>query len=308
MSEARRMCGAVALVVVLILVPLLSGGASGHAPRSASTTVTAILQSPGRITEQDNFTISMQVASPANIVQVFFTFCQLTNGLCYLPIVMNPQPNNWFNGTTNRMAAYHGMLDGIRAGYNITINYQDGSNATYPSIPNQFGGLAVSEILATREWVYEMVVSPQVYGLSGSVHDQSTGAAVVGADVTLSPGNGTTTVSGTGGAYSFVGLPNGTYTLSVTKAGYQFNSLTVAIAGKTAVQNVAITNVSTPAHAAHGAWWGFFTTPLGVAVLVGVLVAVVLAAVGATSMSRKKKREERGSAAESESASPPNAP
>src|SRR5579863_8734873 len=175
---------------------LLVGSAAAtlpQGPHPAANPAVEIYQT-GYITEQGNFTVSMQVTSTTGIHFVFFTFCQLSSPVCYTPVIMTLHGSNTYSGTTNRMSSYLGMVEGVHAGYNITIQYSDGSNVTEPNLPNTFTNLTLAQEVG-GEYMFEMTVSPQLYGFSGVVDDSTTGAAVAGAAVSLSPGNNTSTTT-----------------------------------------------------------------------------------------------------------------
>ena len=311
MRGLHRAGGIVVLAALLLVLAALPALGTAPAPKVTPATVTAIVQSPGRITEQDSFTVALHVTSPANIAQVYFNFCQLGNGVCYVPpVTMALQANNWFNGSTHRMATYHGMTVGRVAGYNITISYTDGSNSTFPQLPNQFAGLTVNHTV-TNEYVYEIVVSPDVYGLSGTVRDAGTGQPVSGANLSLGSGTGSSTVTSSTGTYSFGALTNGTYAVAVTKAGYDPSSFSVKIAGQPITQDVTISlNGSTPhSHPSEGAKtsaWGFLATPTGIA-SVGI-VSVVVVALAALLLLRRRKANPPPPSRSPGGASPPAKP
>jgi len=279
--------GWAALAASAVLLGLVVGGAAPHPSSGAVPTVLALYQTPDNITEQSNFSVYLQVTDASNIQQVYFTFCQLTSSLCYLPITMVPAAGNWFVGTTNPMTEYPGMTVGVEAGYNITILYNDNTNTTEPAIPNPFNNLTVAQTV-TGEYVYKMVVADHVYGLTGTVTDLATGVGVAGANVTLSPGPARTTRTDAAGVYSFSGVSNGTYTVSVTVGGFRTNNVTVAIDGQSAVQNVQLTNSAAPASPSTGGT-GFFSSALGLWLMAFVVGLIVVVAFVAYAMSRRKR-------------------
>ncbi|MCI4324336.1 MAG: carboxypeptidase-like regulatory domain-containing protein [Thermoplasmata archaeon] len=278
-----------ALGAVVLLVAM--SGSLAQSPHASEWAVLAIDQT-NYTTEQSTFTVSIEVASPASVTLAYFTFCQLSSPVCYKPVEMTLQGTNWFEGTTQRMATYDGMTVGVHAGYNITIDYANSTNVTEPNLPNSFSSLTVAQEVG-GEYMFEMSVENQLYGLSGDVSDSGSHAGVAGASVALTPGNGTTSVTTSSGAYSFSGLANGTYTVAVTKAGYPTSSTTVTVAGQNEVQNIALTNASAPMQnpstksSGNGAL-GFLTSASGLIMLGVVAVVVVLGAVFAVSMSRKR--------------------
>lgn len=282
--QGRRAVRLLAVAAVLsLLVPL---GTAGAAPRpSAPVDVLSIVQSKD-VSANSTFTIAMQVADASAISFVYFTFCQLTSPVCYLPVQMSAHASNWFNGTTKPMTSYPGMTPGTVAGYNITIQFTNGTNYTEPRLPNPFSALKVTTSV-TGEYMYEMSVRTQVYTLSGLVTDAVTGAPVVGATVTLSPGSNTT-LTGTSGGYAFTGLANGTYQISVTRAGYDAGSTSVQILNQNASKNVALTNATTSVgkggtpKSSTGASSG--TTVL----YVGAAVAIVVIGIGAALVVRRR--------------------
>jgi hypothetical protein len=231
------------IAVAFVLLLPLAGTAVGQAPHIYSVQVVTIDQSRN-LTAQSTMTISMQLSSAANIQFVYFTFCQLTSPVCYTPVVMAPQASNWFVGTTKPMTNYSGMTPGVRAGYNITIEFTDNSTITEPQLPNAFSNLTVVTSVS-GEYMFEVTVRPQVFDLGGVVTDSATGAGIAGATVALSPGGNSTVTSGTGG-YAFSNLFNGTYTVSVTVGGYSSTSARVVVAGQSQVKNFALTNPNAP--------------------------------------------------------------
>ncbi|HUI38384.1 MAG TPA: carboxypeptidase-like regulatory domain-containing protein, partial [Thermoplasmata archaeon] len=119
-------------------------------------------------------------------------------------------------------------------------------------------------------------------------------AAIVGANVSLSPATGTavTTTTNASGSYSFAALYNGTYSILVSKGGYKSIDTTVSISGQDAIKNVMITtngssspsggNSSKPSG-------GFLGTAAGQGVVVGVAVVAILVALAAAFLRRRKK-------------------
>lgn len=67
-----------------------------------------------------------------------------------------------------------------------------------------------------------------VGSIAGSVSDRTTGEPVATVNVSISPG-GSSTVTGSDGAFSFRNLEEGSYTLTITKEGYKQNSQTVTV-------------------------------------------------------------------------------
>lgn len=275
----------VLLVAVLCAAPRVLGlpaeQTSHLRPQGSTSNVEAIYQS-NYTTEQSTFTVSLKVASTANISFVYFTFCQLSSPLCYLPVSMKLQGTNWYVGTTNPMTTYNGMTVGVRAGYNITIDYNGSANVTEPAEPNRFTNLSIAQSV-TGEYMFQMTVMNQLYQLSGVVTDQATGQAVGGAVVSISPGNDSPVTTSSTGAYTFPGLANGTYTVSVAAHGFPNAQLSVPINGGSVVKDFALGNTTVPSNPGQGGSHpsaNFFTSTTGIAVVAGaILVLVVLVAV-----------------------------
>jgi hypothetical protein len=302
----------VACVIVLAVVLLLSGGigpgASAGAARPRSTQILAVEDSPYIVTQHNAVTISMEVSSAANIKDVYFTFCQLTDSVCYLPITMALTGANWYVGSTLPMTSYPGMKVGVHGGFNITINYDDGTNGTEPSMPNQFHNLSIAQTV-TGEYMFVMVVSNPAYGLTGQVVNDTSGASIPGAIVTVSPGNNTTVTTNSAGAFSFPYLVNGTYTLSATATGYQSYSTKIVISGQDVVQNVRLTSPLTTNHkgsGSNGSGTGFFGTTLGMVSVAVVIVVVVL--IGAALLLWTRRRKAASPAPTNGTAGPPSGP
>ena len=239
MYALRVLSGSVvAGAVLLLLLVAAGGGATAAAPHPALANVLEIDQT-SQIVETGNFTVSMEVASAADISFAFFTFCQLSSPVCYSPVAMTHQSGDWYAGTTKPMTSYPGMTVGVQAGYNITIDYTNGTNQTEPQFPNQFTNLTVATEV-TGEFLFEMTVSPSSYGLSGVVINAVTNVGIPGATVTLSAGNTTPVTTNASGGYTIGGVPNGNYTLSVSDSGYLTSNQSVEIANGNAVANVPL--------------------------------------------------------------------
>jgi hypothetical protein len=283
-----------ATAALAMLLAGLTGAAPAHmVPMASSSNVLAVYQTPHNITEQSNFSVYLEVADASNIQQVYFTFCQLTSSLCYLPIAMTLQGTNLFVGTTKPMTNYLGMKVGIKAGYNITVVYTDNSTFNEPSLPNAFSNLTVTQSV-TGENMFEMVVADHVYGLTGVVKDAATGAPVSGAKVSLTPDLDAPTTTNSTGAYSFSGLSNGSYSVSVTSTGYKAQNVTVMITGQSAVQNVGVStaggNTGNPGNGPSGSGGNFLASSVGLSLLVIAAVVVLVVAFVAFSFSSRKKR------------------
>lgn len=279
----RRARAATLVAALSLLIPLVGLAAGQAAPHAYSVQVVAIEQSRN-LTAQSTMTISMQVASAANIQFVFFTFCQLTSPVCYTPVVMAPHASNWYVGTTNPMTNYSGMRPGVQAGYNITIEFTDNSTFTEPRLPNAFSNLTVVSSVS-GEYMFEVTVRPQVFTLGGVVTDSVTGAGITGATVSLAPGGNSTVTSGTG-AYAFDNLFNGTYTLSVTVSGYNSSAATVVVAGQSQVKDFALTNpndhAKPPSSTGRSGLAALFSGPTLYAIVGGAVAAGALVALWAT--------------------------
>jgi hypothetical protein len=90
----------------------------------------------------------------------------------------------------------------------------------------------------------EGTVTPTTGNISGTITDASTGSALSGANVELSPGNVSVTTTTTGG-YSLTDLTPGVYTLTVTASNYVTKTTQVTVvAGMVTQCDVALTAVS----------------------------------------------------------------
>jgi hypothetical protein len=249
----------------------------------------------------------MKVASTAGISFVYFTFCQLSSAKCYLPVVMNLRGADLYVGTTKPMTNYLGMTVGVKAGYNITITYNDNHTVTEPTIPNPFGNLSVAQEVGGA-YMFAMSVSPSVYGLHGVVADAATHVGIAGARVSLSPGTYSPATTSATGAYSFARLLNGTYTLSVSQHGYLTLNVTVAVAGTETVTDVAITNASTVSGHGSGGMGSAFNPFVGAGPwVIGAVVAALVALVAFGVVRGRKKRAGNAPAPPSSSAESPEA-
>jgi hypothetical protein len=286
----------VAGVAVAITVAMLLGGfvgaASATGPRGAVSPVLAINQGPAVITRQSALTVSLELASTANVVQVYFTFCQLTNSLCYTPQPMSENgTTGWYSGQTGIMMSYHNpnnslVTVGETLGYNITIQYANNTNLTEPTDPNPFGNLKTA-LSITNVLEFEVVVSNQVYTVSGRVTNATTGSPVAGATVSLLNANQSSTLTNSAGMYTFKNVPNGSYTVSVTGTGYRTSNESVSVSGQNQTRDVTLSSNAAPppppTQTTSNPLLG--TEGIGLAV-VAVLVVV---AVVALLMSRKRR-------------------
>lgn len=276
----RRFLPVALLVAGLLALPVAGAaptaavaapGSHGHA--LANGGVLDIYQSPS-VSEQGNFSVHLEVASPAEVQFAYFTFCQLSSPLCYKPVAMSPAGGNWLVGTTHPMSEYNGMVVGVHAGYNITIEYANNTNVTEPRMPNAFSNLTIAQSV-TGEFMFEMTVVDQVYGLSGVVSNAATGAPLAGATVTVVPGNNSTTTGPTG-RYDFAGLANGSYTLSASEAGYRTVSATVVIGGRDTVRNISLASGSATTGLGGSGGISFLSGPIPLAAAVAAVAVVGL--------------------------------
>ena len=74
----------------------------------------------------------------------------------------------------------------------------------------------------------DIVDEPTVGSIVGSVADRTTGEPVATVNVTIEPG-GSSTVTGSDGAFNFRNLEAGSYTLTIRKEGYKENSSKVSV-------------------------------------------------------------------------------
>lgn len=280
------------LAVLLAVTALLAGGAllplgsAAPAPRPAATagTFLSVYQSPIEVTPTSSFTVHAELSSSTNVTLVYFTFCQLTSSKCYLPIMMTRSAGStWYTGTTKSMTAYPGMTAGVQGGYNITVDYANGSNATAPVLPNPFQNFTIAQTI-TGENMFEVTVKPFLFPLTGRVVDSTSGAPIVGATVALSPGSLPATTTNATGGYAFAGLANGSYNLTVSKTGYEPKVYAVTIAGAAASKVLPLT--STSGTTGKGGGTGnstpsppFLSRTTGLLLLAGVILAVVVLAV-----------------------------
>jgi hypothetical protein len=286
---------AIALAVLLLVAigPPAVGAPSSAARAPTTALVQSIVQGPRSVTMQDGLTIGVQVSDPSQIADMYFTFCQITNALCYTPTAMSPNGTGWYSGTTQPMFDYVEMAVGVHAGYNITIGLKNDTNVSEPSAPSQnpFHSLTVVTNPVTSENMFEMGVVNQSYTLSGKVRDAATGAALSGANVSLSPGNGTVLKTGPSGTYSFADVMNGSYGVEVSRPGYLSSEASVTVKGGSAVANLALTNASksvvgpTPSNSSSPA---FFSTLAGEAT--GAAIVLVLIAVAAVALLMRRRR------------------
>ncbi len=248
------------------------------------------------ITAQGTFTVHAKVADSSQINRMYFSFCQLTSGVCYTPpVTMTEQgTTNVWAGTTSPMTAYTGMKVGVKAGYNLTVQYSNSGNLlnlTYPYQPtlsNPFTNLtAVQTAPPSNEWMFAMEVENQVYNVAGTITDGSTGQALGGATVTLAGTNATPVTTGATGTYSFEQIPNGTYSMSVAAAGFRTSTVSVNVRGGNAVENVAMYNGSTPQPSSSSGGLGFLETPLGVAIIAAAIAILAGIGVGIARARRK---------------------
>lgn len=277
-SPRRRLLRFAAPAAVLGIATLLflTAGATvalTPPPASSPPAVLAIHPSPYTI-EQGTFTVGVKVSDPSAVTFAYFLFCQLSSPLCYLPVAMKQNSTNWFSGTTNLMSSYHGMTEGVEAGYNITIEYANNTNLTEPSFPNAFPSLNISKEVGGG-YMFRMSVGPNLYNVSGTVKDAVTGSAIAGASVTVTPGDNST-ITDAAGAFTVSGLTNGTYSLSIAHSGYATTTQTVSISGSDQVQNVPLSSGSgTPPPAKPSNSNSPLASPV---VWAGIAVAVVVVA------------------------------
>ncbi len=306
MRDRHRRIASVGLGAALLTALLLSGAlvpaAGARRAGPADTTQALAITATNYITEQGRLTVSIQLASTANVTDVGFTFCRMSNSVCYNPILMKPEASNWYVGSSNPMTDYDGMTVGISAGFNITVNYADNSTQNWPSLPNQFPNLTLSQLLGfdPPENVYVITVENQLYDVSGTITNATTGQPVAGANVSLTPSNATPTITSSSGAYAFSSIANGSYTLTVKDPGYPTFTQAVSVSGQDATDNVHLaatgsgstgTGTGTPSKSSSSP--GFLDTSTGHLVLGGGLAAAVIVVVAVVLLVLRPSRPPR---------------
>lgn len=281
-GRSRRSLLAICIAALLCASGVVALGTASAAPSARAATSTGVLSvvaSP-YTTEQSGFTVGMEVSDPSAVQFAYFSFCQLSNPVCYIPAIQLKQNGtDWFSGTTKLMSEYPGMLVGVRAGFNITIDYASG-NVTEPTIPNNFPGVQIGQEV-NGAYMFVMSVGPNLYALSGVVKDSVSGVGIAGATVSVSPSDNST-VTAADGSYTLGGLPNGTYTLSISHGGYTTATQGVAINGGNAVQNVPLYNATGPGPTKSSSSGSnlLSNSTVWVAVVVAAVVVIALLAVG----------------------------
>ena len=167
-----------AAAVAAFVFVLFLGGAVALAPRTSASAIVDVQQSGHNVTELQNLTVYVEVAATSSVRDAYFTFCQLqAPDVCFQPITMVAHNATWFVGETKQMSTYYEMVVGMQCGYNVTVDYKNGTNVTEPSGPNSFPGLTVIKTVAGY-YDYEMTVVTPTYGLSGVISDSKTGTGI----------------------------------------------------------------------------------------------------------------------------------
>jgi hypothetical protein len=292
-TRFARAAFAAGLAVLMLLT--LAGPAEAQAPRPAASLIVALDQSHP-VLANGALNVSMELASTAGVQFIFYQFCDMTKPVCYTPSITMAEngSTNWYAGSTKPMDQYNGMTYGIAAGYNITIEFTNGTMVHYPTPSSSFPGVTVAYAALAQEWIFKVVVQNQTYNLQGTVTNSTSHQGLVGATVSLTPGTNST-VTGPGGTYSFPGLFNGTYQLSVSESGYVSQQLTVQVAGQSLTKNVAMsTHASSPGQGpapgggGGSGWLSSLTHGSTPYIILGV-VAIVIALVAVWAMRRRPR-------------------
>jgi hypothetical protein len=288
-----------ALLAASMLVTI-AGPAGAQAPHPASSLIVAIDQNHP-ILADGTLNVSMEIASTAGVQLIYYQFCGMTKPVCYTPSITMVEngSSNWYAGSTKPMNQYQGMSYGVAAGYNITIEFTNGTMVHYPTPSSSFPGVTVALAALADEWVFEVVVQNQTFDLQGTVTNSTSGHGLAGATVSLTPGTNTT-VTGPTGTYSFPGLFNGTYQLTVSESGYASQELTVQVAGKPVTKNIALSTHGSGPGQGSPPGGGGGSGPLsalttGTTLYVGIAVVVVVVALAAAWAMRRRPRPRTGS-------------
>jgi hypothetical protein len=287
----RGQWAGVALAVALLLGALSVGVPPGTASpppavaraTTASWAFQAITESPATLTMQSNLTVTAELTDITGITSIDFTFCQISFGLCYIPIGMTPVSagSHWYTGTTDRLSTYSHMKAGVHAGFNITVRYGNQSNASIPTStggqPDAFSNFLAVQAVASGDYYFQVVVANPSFGVSGIVTDKTTGAAIAGATVSLNSTNVSAATTSANGSYALANVPSGNYTLTVAKAGYSTVTELLAVGSAPVSHNVYLTK-SASSGTSGGASNTFFGLPATEAfAAIGVAVVAVLA-------------------------------
>jgi CarboxypepD_reg-like domain len=288
MQVGRRMRTLVAIAFALAFVAALApvGGAAPAHP-STSSAFLAVTDAPKPLTLHSAFTVSAEVVDPADVQSVYFTFCQITYGVCYLPTTMTPESagSQWYSGTTQVISKYAHMAVGVHAGFNITVFYTNSTNTSIPDStggqPESFSNLTAVQAVAPGEFYFQVVVEPTAYGVSGVVTNSTSGAPLAGANVSLNSTNVTAVTSAANGSYALTNVPSGNYTLTVARTGYTTSTQKIEVGSSALVENVPLSAVATNHHAGgspSGSSDTFFGLPATEAfAVIGVAAIAVIA-------------------------------
>jgi len=99
---------------------------------SGESNVQRVYHQPDPVTSDDEVTVYLVVKSTDNISKVRYYYCEKEpDDKCYMEKDMSYAGNNTYTGTIQKFKA------GTKIGYNITIEYKNGSKE-YPASPNEY--------------------------------------------------------------------------------------------------------------------------------------------------------------------------
>ena len=127
-------CGIVFLLLSLSGINLLL-----MAEVSGESNVVRVYHEPDPVTSDDEVNVYLVVKSTDNISEVRYYYCEKEpEDKCYLEKDMNYIGNNTYTGKIQRFKA------GTKVGYNISIEYDNGSKE-YPASPEEYFYYRVEE-------------------------------------------------------------------------------------------------------------------------------------------------------------------
>lgn len=161
-----------------------------------------------------------------------------TNGYALSGVVTASGTNAPIPGATVAILGGASTTTGTSGGYSVRLT--NGSYTVSASAAGFLGSTVTAEVSGSN-LTQDFTLLPRVYGLSGSVTNAWTGAAIVGANVSVP--NGPSTETNAQGDYG-LSLANGTYTVTATARGDTPLSVSTRVSGAPQTQDFALAPLS----------------------------------------------------------------
>jgi len=126
-----------------------------------TSNVLSVYNVPNKIDYEKSIVAYVKLNDYSKVKDLTLKLCQLEPTYkCYFPgIGMSSVSSGLYKASTNTMKSY-GITGAGKGGYNITLNYTDGTSDTIPHVPNEFSNMTVVDAQGTSFFAFTIENPP----------------------------------------------------------------------------------------------------------------------------------------------------